>query len=99
MLAVGYLSVLGTAVGFVALYYLLRRMQVTRVNSMMLVHPLVAIVLGWLVLGERLSWPVLFGAGAIVVGLVPLLRPSRRTAVEEHDLVATGEFQVEGVGD
>ncbi len=99
VLAVGYLSVLGTAVGFVALYYLLRRMQVTRVNSMMLVHPLVAIVLGWLVLGERLSWPVLFGAGAIVVGLVPLLRPSRRTAAEKHDLAVTGEFQVEGVGD
>ncbi len=99
VLAVGYLSVLGTAVGFVALYYLLRRMQVTRVNSMMLVHPLVAIVLGWLVLGEQLSWPVLVGAGAIAVGLVPLLRPSPRTAAQAPDLVRTGEFQAQGVGD
>jgi len=99
LLAVGYLSVLGTAVGFVGLYYLLRHMQVTRVNSMMLVHPLVAIVLGWLVLGEQLSWPVLFGAGAIVVGLVPLLRPSRRTAAQASELAITGEFQAEGVGE
>jgi len=99
VLAVGYLSVLGTAVGFVALYYLLRHMQVTQVNSMMLVHPLVAIVLGWLVLREQLSWPVLVGAGAIVLGLVPLLRPSPRTEIQAGNLVVTGEFQAEGAGD
>ena len=99
VLAVGYLSVLGTAVGFVALYYLLRHMQVTRVNSMMLVHPLVAIVLGWLVLGEQLSWPVLFGAGAIVLGLVPLLRPSPRSAGSAPESLITGEFQAEGAAD
>jgi drug/metabolite transporter (DMT)-like permease len=99
VLAVGYLSVLGTAVGFVALYYLLRHMPVTQVNSMMLVHPLVAIVLGWLVLGEQLSWSVLFGAGVIVVGLVPLLRPSRRRVVPTPELLITGEFQAEGVVD
>jgi drug/metabolite transporter (DMT)-like permease len=99
VLAVGYLSVLGTAVGFVSLYYLLRHMQVTRVNSMMLVHPLVAIVLGWVVLGEHLSWSVLFGAGAIVMGLVPLLRPSRPSMRSATELLITGEFQVEGAAD
>jgi len=99
VLAVGYLSVLGTAVGFVSLYYLLRHMQVTRVNSMMLVHPLVAIVLGWLVLGEQLSWSVLFGAGAIVMGLVPLLRSSRPSVRSATELLITGEFQAEGAAD
>jgi drug/metabolite transporter (DMT)-like permease len=99
VLAVAYLAILGTAVGFVALYYLLRQMQVTQVNSMMLVHPLVAIVLGWLVLDEQLSWPVLVGAGAIVFGLVPLLRPGPRTKTQAGHLTITGEFQVEGAGD
>ncbi len=99
LLAVGYLAILGTAVGFVALYYLLRHMQVTQVNSMMLVHPLVAMVLGWMVLGEQLSWPVLLGAGAIVVGLAPLLRPSPRIERHAGNLTITGEFQIEGAGD
>lgn len=99
VLAVAYLAILGTAVGFVALYYLLRQMQVTQVNSMMLVHPLVAIVLGWLVLDEQLSWPVLVGAGAIVFGLVPLLRPAPRTEPQAGHLTITGEFQVEGAGE
>jgi len=96
VVAVGYLSLIGTALGFVSLYYLLRRMQVTRVNSMMLVHPLVAIVLGWLVLGEALGWQVLLGAAAIVLGLVPLLRPARRAVPLVTDLMITGEFQTEG---
>jgi drug/metabolite transporter (DMT)-like permease len=99
LLAVGYLAILGTAVGFVALYYLLRHMQVTQVNSMMLVHPLVAMVLGWMVLGEQLSWPVLLGAGAIVAGLAPLLRPSPRIERRAGNLTITGEFQIEGAGD
>ncbi len=99
LLAVGYLAILGTAVGFVALYYLLRHMQVTQVNSMMLVHPLVAMVLGWMVLGEQLSWPVLLGAGAIVAGLAPLLRPSPRIERHAGNLTITGEFQIEGAGD
>ena len=99
VLAVAYLAILGTAVGFVALYYLLRQMQVTQVNSMMLVHPLVAIVLGWLVLDEQLSWPILVGAGAIVFGLVPLLRPAPRTEPQAGHLTITGEFQVEGAGE
>ena len=58
-LALGYLSLVGTVLGFTALYWLLRRMQVTRVNSMMLVHPMVAMILGAVRLGERLSWLVL----------------------------------------
>jgi drug/metabolite transporter (DMT)-like permease len=94
--ALGYLSLVGTALGFVALYSLLRRMPVTRVNSMMLVHPLVAIGLGWAFLGERLGWPVLLGAGAIMAGLIPLLWQSRPAAAGLGDLLITGEFQAEG---
>ena len=96
ILAVAYLSVIGTGVGFVALYSLLRRMPVTRVNSMMLVHPLVAMALGWAVLGERLGWQVLLGAGAILAGLVPLMWPGRRAEPVVVDLLVSGEFQTEG---
>ena len=68
-------------------------MQVTRVNSMMLVHPLVAMLLGALVLGERVSWLVLVGAAAIVGGLVAILRPAPSRAAE---VLVTGEYPVEG---
>jgi len=96
VLAVAYLSLIGTAVGFVALYTLLRRMPVTRVNTMMLVHPLVAIAIGWAFLGERLGWQALLGAGAILTGLAPLVWPGRVAAPRMVDLLPTGEFQIEG---
>jgi drug/metabolite transporter (DMT)-like permease len=92
-LALGYLSLFGTVLGFTLLYWLLRRMQVTRVNSMMLVHPMIAMILGAVILGERLSWLVLLGAVAIVGGLVAMLRPGRQPAPE---ILVTGEYSVEG---
>ncbi len=91
--ALGYLSLFGTVLGFTLLYWLLQRMQVTRVNSMMLVHPMVAMTLGAVVLGESLSWLVLLGAATIVAGLVAILRPVRQPAAE---LLVTGEYSVEG---
>ena len=90
-LALGYLSLMGTVLGFTLLYWLLRRMQVTKVNSMMLVHPVVAMMLGAVVLGERLSWLVLLGTAAIVAGLVAILRPARRAP----EMLITGEYTVE----
>jgi drug/metabolite transporter (DMT)-like permease len=63
------------------------------VNSMMLVHPMIAMILGAVILGERLSWLVLLGAAAIVGGLVAILRPGRQPA---PDLLVTGEYSVEG---
>jgi len=94
VVALAYLSVLGSAVGFVALYWLLRRLPVTTVNSMMLVHPLVAIVLGWLVLGEHLTVRALFGAGAIVLGLAAILRPSARVQRPIRPSFRTDEIPV-----
>ncbi len=91
--ALGYLSLVGTVLGFALLYWLLRRVQVTRVNSMMLVHPMVAMILGAVVLGERLSWLVMLGAAAIVAGLLAILRPVRQPAAE---MLVTGEYTVEG---
>ncbi len=75
--ALGYLGLLGTAVGFGTLYWLMGHMAVTRVNTMMLVHPVVALALGWLVLNETIDWRV--GAGAMVIGLglAMLLSPAR----------------------
>jgi drug/metabolite transporter (DMT)-like permease len=71
--ALAYLSLIGSALGFFLLYWLLRHLQVTKVMSMALVHPLVAVVAGSVVLGETLSWRVGIGAIAILAGLAMIL--------------------------
>jgi drug/metabolite transporter (DMT)-like permease len=73
LLSLAYLALVGSALGFFLFYWLLRHMAVTKTMSMMLLHPVVAIVLGALVLGETLGWRALAGSGGILMGLSLLL--------------------------
>ncbi len=77
VLAVLYLALIGSALGFPLFYWLLRRMDVTKTMTMMLLLPPVAIVLGWLVLGETLGWRVFVGTAGIVASLSLLLTTKR----------------------
>ncbi len=79
--SLAYLSVVGSAIAFIIFYWLLKQWQVTRVMSVMLVHPVVAVFLGWLVLGESLGPTVMLGALAILGGLALVLRPSAPTSL------------------
>ncbi|MBX3274019.1 MAG: EamA family transporter [Sandaracinaceae bacterium] len=75
-LAVGYLAVFGSIVGFGAFGYLARRVEPALLATHSFVNPVIAVMLGWLVLGERLDPRGAVGA-TLVVGAVALsvLRP------------------------
>jgi drug/metabolite transporter (DMT)-like permease len=68
-LALLYLALAGSALAFVLLYWLIKRMDVTKTQLIPLASTIVAVFLGWLVLGERLSGVALLGAAAILLGL------------------------------
>jgi len=68
--AVLYLAVAGSAFAFVALYWLFTRMEVTRVSLFTFITPIVAVILGWLILGEKMDLNVAFGAALILVGVI-----------------------------
>lgn len=70
ILMVLYLAVVGSAFAFVALYWLFTRMDVTRVSLFSFITPIVAVVLGWLVLGEKVGLNVVLGGTLILVGVV-----------------------------
>ena len=65
-----YLSVVGSAFGFVALYWLFTRMEVTRISLFTFITPIVAVVLGWLMLGERVDANVAVGGSFILIGVM-----------------------------
>jgi drug/metabolite transporter (DMT)-like permease len=69
LLAWLYLVVAGSLIGFTAYAWLLRNAPISQVVTHQYVNPLVAILLGAVVLDERLTAPMLAGA-AIVVGAV-----------------------------
>ena len=67
--AIVYLSVFGSLVGLTSLSYLLAHVPVTKVTTYAFVNPVVAVLLGVVLLGERLSGAEVVGMATIVVAV------------------------------
>jgi drug/metabolite transporter (DMT)-like permease len=82
LLAMGYLIVFGSLVGFSAYMWLLRTSTPARVSTYAFVNPVVAIFLGWSLASEPLTWSTLLAAAIIIggVGLITTSRPRSRPA-------------------
>ncbi len=79
-LAVAYLVVFGSLVAFTAFAYCLNELPATTVGTYAYVNPVVAVFLGWLILGEALT-PGLVTGGALIV-LSVALTTLRKQAVK-----------------
>lgn len=77
-LALLYLIVGGSWVGFTAYVWLLGRMPATRVASHAYVNPLVAVALGYLVAGEELTLGMMLAASLVVASVFLILREPAR---------------------
>jgi drug/metabolite transporter (DMT)-like permease len=64
-----YLAVIGSALTFLLLYWLLPRMSVAKLQTVSLITPPGAVVLGWAVGGEKLSLWSLAGACFVLAGV------------------------------
>jgi drug/metabolite transporter (DMT)-like permease len=77
-----YLTLVGSVAAFLLYYWLVRRIDVTKTMLIPLVTPLAAVVLGMLVLGERLTWRTLAGGALIMAGIaLVVLRRKQRSEV------------------
>jgi drug/metabolite transporter (DMT)-like permease len=74
--AILYLIVFGSLIGFTAYMWLLRVVPPARVATYAYVNPVVAVLLGWLVLGEPVSARTSIAA-AIIIGAVALIVSAR----------------------
>ncbi len=70
LIAVGYLVVFGSAVAFTAFVWLLQVVPATRVATYAYVNPVVAVVLGWLILGERLTIEMQIATPIIILAVI-----------------------------
>ena len=64
-----YLAVVGTVVAFLLYYWLMRNMDVTKTMLIALVTPVVAVLLGMIVLKEELGWRTFAGGLMIMAGI------------------------------
>jgi drug/metabolite transporter (DMT)-like permease len=69
-LALSYLAVFGSLMGFTAFAYCLNELPASTVGTYAYVNPVVAVALGSLILHEPLSAGLLLGAGLILIAVV-----------------------------
>jgi len=78
-----YLAIIGSALTFLLLYWLLPRMSVTNLQTISLITPPGAVMLGWLLGGETFPLWSLFGAGFVLVGVWMIFRRTKDRAEAE----------------
>ncbi len=83
LIALGYLIVFGAIVGFTAYVWLLRNTSLAKASTYAYVNPVVAVLLGWLILGEPLTARILLATAIIVTAVIlisglPILRAGAR---------------------
>ena len=82
-----YLALFGSVIAFWLNYWLLKRMDATKVLLMSVVEPLLAVLLGALVLGETLSGRTLLGGVCILVSVsLVLARGSAGHGVADEEV-------------
>jgi drug/metabolite transporter (DMT)-like permease len=79
MLALGYLILFGSIVGYTAYAYALRHASATLVGTYAYVNPVVAVLLGWLVLHEAITIRTV-SAMALILGAVLMIQLGAKPA-------------------
>jgi drug/metabolite transporter (DMT)-like permease len=65
----GYLVIAGSLISFTSYVIAVRTLPISIVMTYAYVNPMIAVVLGWLVLGERITPATLFGMTLILIGI------------------------------
>lgn len=84
-----YLIGAGSWIGFTAYVWLLRHVEVSKVATYAYVNPVVAVVLGWAIAGERLTARTLAATVVIVIGVVFITAGRRRPPLERAETAPT----------
>ncbi len=83
-LAWGYLVTFGSVVAFTAYVWVLKAAPISLVATYAYVNPVVAVFLGWLVLGEAVTAAIMVGGGVVVASVALVVSSERRTPVESE---------------
>jgi len=74
VLGLAHLIVAGSFIGFTAYVWLLRVAPISLVSTYAYVNPIVAVALGWLILGENVTAQMLVAGVAVLVSVAVILR-------------------------
>jgi drug/metabolite transporter (DMT)-like permease len=91
-LALTYLIVFGSGIGFSAYLYILQKSTAARVGTYPFVNPVVALFLGWLILGEIITMRTVIAAAIILTAVILVITaPHQVSAPIAKTVPASGE--------
>ena len=83
VIALLYLAIVGSVIAFLLYYWLVQNMDVTKSMLIALVTPVVAVILGMIVLNEEFGWRTLAGGAMIISGIALIVvRTNRYQSVQ-----------------
>lgn len=90
-LALGYLILFGSVLAFTSYVWLLAHAPISLVATYAYVNPVVAVLLGWWVLSEAVTGPVLLGGGIVVLAVALVISAERPRRTRQTATAAAGE--------
>lgn len=87
--AVAYLIVFGSGMGFTAYAYLLKKTTAARVGTYAFVNPVVALFLGWIWAGETITLRTALAAAVILTAVLLVITAPHKNAIEAAEVLPT----------
>ena len=86
-IALAYLIVFGSGIGFTAYVYLLKKSSAARVGTYAFVNPVVALFLGWLGAGETITLRTALAAVVILTAVLLVISAPHKNPVEAAEVL------------
>jgi drug/metabolite transporter (DMT)-like permease len=85
--ALAYLIVFGSGIGFTAYVYILKKSSATRVGTYAFVNPVVALFLGWLAIGETIVLRTALAAAVILTAVLLVITAPHKNPVAAAEVL------------
>jgi drug/metabolite transporter (DMT)-like permease len=70
IISIAFLAIFGTVIAFTTYYWLLKRMDVVILSLSSFITPIIAVVLGWIILNEILNERTIAGSLLVLIGIL-----------------------------
>lgn len=83
LLALGYLIIFGSIFGYGSYIYAIEHLPLSLVSTYAYINPIIAVVLGWLFLDEKLNVFIGIGAVVIILGVILVKQGAKQQAAQK----------------
>jgi drug/metabolite transporter (DMT)-like permease len=83
--AMAYLIIFGSIVGYGSFMYALSKLPASFVTTYAYINPVIAVILGWLILNERLDWMLVLATSMILLGVILVQSGAARSRMDQQE--------------